>query len=39
MAKLIVLTALGLGLIGFSAKFPLWLAPQPCTETSCLIGP
>jgi hypothetical protein len=39
MTKLIILAALGFGLIGFGAAYPQWLGAQPCTETSCLIGP
>jgi len=37
MAKLIIIAALlGFAVVGFSAAFPQWLGPQPCTETSCL---
>jgi hypothetical protein len=39
MAKFIILAALGFGVVGFGAAFPQWLTPQPCSETSCLIGP
>ena len=39
MAKLIILAAFGFGIVGFGAAFPQWLAPQPCSETSCVIGP
>ena len=40
MAKLIIIVALlGFGVVGSSAVFPPWLGPQPCTETSCVIGP
>jgi hypothetical protein len=39
MAKLIVLAALGFGVIGFSAAAPQWLAPQPCAGETCFVGP
>ena len=39
MAKFIILAALGFGVVGFGAAFSQWLRPQPCSETSCLIGP
>ena len=41
MTKLIIITAalFGFGAVFFSAAFPQWLGPQPCTETSCVIGP
>jgi hypothetical protein len=39
MAKLIILAALSFGIVGFGVAFPQWLAPQPCSETSCVIGP
>jgi hypothetical protein len=39
MAKLIILAALGFGLVGFSAAFPQWLGSQTCSEASCVIGP
>jgi hypothetical protein len=39
MAKLIILAALSLGVVGISSAFPQWLGSQPCAEASCLIGP
>jgi hypothetical protein len=39
MVKLAIIAALlGFGVVGFSA-FPQWVGHQPCTETSCMIGP
>jgi hypothetical protein len=39
MTKLIILAALGFGVVGFGAAYPQWVAPEPCSDTSCLIGP
>jgi hypothetical protein len=39
MTKFIILAALGFGAVGFSAFSWQWAAPQPCSETVCLIGP
>jgi hypothetical protein len=39
MTKLIIVAALGFGVIGFGAAYPQWVASEPCSETSCLIGP
>jgi hypothetical protein len=32
MTKLIILAALGFGVIGFGAGFSQWVAPQPCPK-------
>jgi hypothetical protein len=39
MAKLIILAALGFGVICFSAVAPQWLVPQPCPGETCFVGP
>jgi hypothetical protein len=39
MTKLIILAALGFGVVGFGAFSSQWVAPQPCPEAICLIGP
>ncbi len=40
MIKLaIIMMLLGFGVVGFGAAFPQWIGHQPCTETSCVIGP
>jgi hypothetical protein len=39
MTKLIILAALGFGVVGFGAAYRQWVAPEPCSDTSCLIGP
>ena len=39
MTKLIILAALGFGVVGFSAFSSQGVAPQPCPEAICLIGP
>jgi hypothetical protein len=39
MTKLIILAALGFGVVGFSAFSSQPVAPQLCPETVCLVGP
>ncbi len=40
MIKIAISAALfGFGVVGLGASFPQWNGHQPCTESSCVIGP
>jgi hypothetical protein len=40
MIKIAISAALfGFGVVGLGASFPQWIGHQPCTESSCVIGP